>query len=279
VIAGTNISNTFTSQQIISATSLLMSGGDILANGTVNIGTTGARLTDGYFTNIIAGTHTINDGVTTWRMALTGGNLVIANQLSEALASVQNTPKQWNWYGAMFPSATNTHALGSSSLVWNGLWSKSVDVPGTTSGSIYPMIVRDSGGAPGINFYRSTTIKAGSISSGATAALAVQDASDVNRLIVFQTGNVRIGGTLDYGPRLVVEATVTDGSAAVEAFSASLLYPSVKFNSCPVFSGAGSPEGVVTSAVCGMFLRTDGGAGTTLYIKQSGAGNTGWVGK
>lgn len=46
-----------------------------------------------------------------------------------------------------------------------------------------------------------------------------------------------------------------------------------------ISSGTGSPEGVVTAPVGSLFLRTNGGAGTTLYIKESGAGNTGWVGK
>ncbi len=43
--------------------------------------------------------------------------------------------------------------------------------------------------------------------------------------------------------------------------------------------GTGSPEGVVTSTQGKLFLRTYGGAGTTLYVKESGSGNTGWVGK
>jgi hypothetical protein len=43
--------------------------------------------------------------------------------------------------------------------------------------------------------------------------------------------------------------------------------------------GTGTPEGAVTAPVGSMFLRTNGGAGTTLYIKESGTGNTGWVGK
>jgi hypothetical protein len=41
--------------------------------------------------------------------------------------------------------------------------------------------------------------------------------------------------------------------------------------------GTGSPEGVVTAAVGSLFSRTD--AATTLYVKQTGAGNTGWVAK
>lgn len=43
--------------------------------------------------------------------------------------------------------------------------------------------------------------------------------------------------------------------------------------------GSGSPEGVVTAAVGSLYTRTNGGAGTTLYIKESGSGNTGWVAK
>jgi hypothetical protein len=44
-------------------------------------------------------------------------------------------------------------------------------------------------------------------------------------------------------------------------------------------SGAGTPEGAVAAPVGSMFTRTDGGAGTTLYVKESGTGNTGWVAK
>lgn len=40
--------------------------------------------------------------------------------------------------------------------------------------------------------------------------------------------------------------------------------------------GAGSPEGVVTAQVGARYYRTDGAAGTTLYVKESGAGNVGW---
>ena len=43
--------------------------------------------------------------------------------------------------------------------------------------------------------------------------------------------------------------------------------------------GTGTPEGVVAAGVGSIFHRTDGGAGTSLYIKESGTGNTGWVGK
>jgi hypothetical protein len=43
--------------------------------------------------------------------------------------------------------------------------------------------------------------------------------------------------------------------------------------------GSGTPESAIQSAVGGEWMRTDGGAGTSFYVKESGAGNTGWVGK
>ena len=44
-------------------------------------------------------------------------------------------------------------------------------------------------------------------------------------------------------------------------------------------SGSGSPEGAVTAPVGSLYSRTDGGTGTSLYVKESGTGNTGWVAK
>ena len=46
-----------------------------------------------------------------------------------------------------------------------------------------------------------------------------------------------------------------------------------------VRSGTGDPEGVVTANVGSVWLRTDGSTSTTLYVKTSGTGNTGWTAK
>lgn len=43
--------------------------------------------------------------------------------------------------------------------------------------------------------------------------------------------------------------------------------------------GSGTPEGAVTAPVGAVYHRTDGGAGTSFYVKESGTGNTGWVAK
>lgn len=41
--------------------------------------------------------------------------------------------------------------------------------------------------------------------------------------------------------------------------------------------GAGTPEGAITAGIGSTYRRTNGSTGTTLYIKESGTGNTGWV--
>lgn len=44
-------------------------------------------------------------------------------------------------------------------------------------------------------------------------------------------------------------------------------------------TGNGSPEGVVEGRVGSLYSRLDGGTNTTLYVKQSGTGATGWAAK
>jgi hypothetical protein len=46
-----------------------------------------------------------------------------------------------------------------------------------------------------------------------------------------------------------------------------------------IMAGSGAPEGSRTAPVGSIYLRSDGGAGTSIYVKQSGTGNTGWAAK
>lgn len=47
----------------------------------------------------------------------------------------------------------------------------------------------------------------------------------------------------------------------------------------PLFQGEGDPEGVVISNVGGLYLRLDGGVGSTMYVKETGTDATGWQAK
>jgi hypothetical protein len=45
------------------------------------------------------------------------------------------------------------------------------------------------------------------------------------------------------------------------------------------FVVTGTPEAKITAPIGSIARRTDGGASTSFYVKQSGTGNTGWVAK
>lgn len=44
-------------------------------------------------------------------------------------------------------------------------------------------------------------------------------------------------------------------------------------------AGSGSPAGTVSCTARCLYIRTDGGAGTTLYINETGGGTSGWAAK
>jgi len=43
--------------------------------------------------------------------------------------------------------------------------------------------------------------------------------------------------------------------------------------------GDRTPEAFITASVGKLFINSLGGASTTLYVKESGVGNTGWIAK
>jgi hypothetical protein len=68
-------------------------------------------------------------------------------------------------------------------------------------------------------------------------------------------------------------------AATSQALAAETLYVGKNNTTARILSGTGSPQGVVEAPVGSLYLRQDGGANTTLYVKESGTGNTGWVAK
>jgi hypothetical protein len=46
-----------------------------------------------------------------------------------------------------------------------------------------------------------------------------------------------------------------------------------------VYTGIGTPLNVVSAGIGSLYLRQDGGASTSLYVKESGTDASGWVAK
>ena len=78
--------------------------------------------------------------------------------------------------------------------------------------------------------------------------------------------------------RLADDTAYTDMAVSVlYAFGAQIYFDAT--GTVVLRAGANSPEGAITAPVGSLYSRTNGGAGTTLYVKESGTGNTGWVAK
>lgn len=76
-------------------------------------------------------------------------------------------------------------------------------------------------------------------------------------------------------------AVTVNGGVTLNASSGTTTIRGTQFvgtGSVSFRAGNGTPEGAVIAWVGSLFLRQDGGASTTLYVKESGVGtNTGWV--
>jgi hypothetical protein len=80
--------------------------------------------------------------------------------------------------------------------------------------------------------------------------------------------------------RPIGDNTIDLGSAVAHWKDAYVKTVSFGDGSRFITTGTGSPEGVVSSGLGSLFLRTDGGVGTSLYVKeQNNGGNTGWAAK
>jgi hypothetical protein len=89
-------------------------------------------------------------------------------------------------------------------------------------------------------------------------------------------------GTGAWGPGIVVRNNDVVGSVpAYVQGAASISGYRENGNSWnpTIIPGSGSPEGVVAAPVGSLFVRIDGSLSATLYVKENGAGATGWAAK
>lgn len=90
--------------------------------------------------------------------------------------------------------------------------------------------------------------------------------------IVTDQGNAIADSRID----LNVDNTV---EVRVDSNGLNVVSGHTEINGVTITAGNGTPEGVVTAPVGSLFLRKNGGAGSSFYVKESGTGNTGWVAK
>lgn len=130
----------------------------------------------------------------------------------------------------------------------------------------------------------------------ATAAMAIElkhvfPAGSANRIDYLQFVPAKIGdpNASDFGDAIGVgpintghsmDGTLLQSRVICNRIEIATGSPSVLSSNVIWASAVGSPEGVIKANIGSMYSRTDGGAGTTLYVKESqNASTTGWVAK
>ena len=94
--------------------------------------------------------------------------------------------------------------------------------------------------------------------------------------VTITSGASTVAGTYDVDITSEDDVNIdsTTGDTNIDSTGGDVNIQGVAFK-----SGTGTPESAVTGNVGDLFIRTDGGAGTVLYVKESGTGNTGWAAK
>lgn len=122
-----------------------------------------------------------------------------------------------------------------------------------------------------VRFYSTAGVLGATITASGSGVLLTASGGEFQVLGDMVTGGGDILPSLDLGPNI--------GSASLRYAVGYFGVLGIRTSGSTVASiaaGTGDPEGVLTANVGCVWLRTDGGSGTTMYVKETGSGNTGW---
>ena len=167
---------------------------------------------------------------------------------------------------------------GQSGVTNNGFVIRNV------TDNTFPLVISDAGASVFASSVTAPTVNVGS-------GLTIYSDGNTSRIAETGTGDLLIQGTnLTLADTTTGENFLTaisngavklfyNGSPRLETSASGLTVTGdIEINQGPsIKSGTNSPEASVTAPIGSLFLRTNGGAGSTLYVKESGSGNLGWA--
>lgn len=200
-------------------------------------------------TTIIGGTNSAVIEIAWIAPQIRGRNIPVAQSLVRVFQSIAETNPEYALYSRK-----------------NGTWA--------TDGSewfarLIALTADISGGGVGISG-SFTLLPSTSTGAGSFWRAAVSSSSVRNQDVL----DITAGGIVP-----VTDVTFTVGTAALRWLAGYFRDIFFGDGTRSITSGAGSPEGVITAPIGSLYTNTAGGASTTLYVKTSGAGNTGWTAK
>jgi len=132
------------------------------------------------------------------------------------------------------------------------------------------------GGTSNIAGFINITIQGGSATGASIVNFADKDDLNIGQIFYNHNGDY-MSLYANNIERLKVDSDVSVKSGNLVISTAG---KGIDMNGGPkILFGTGTPEGAVTAAKGSIFMRSDGGAGTSLYSKESGTGSAGWIGK
>lgn len=226
-------------------------------------------------------THTTgsaSDGTVSWTYvsswliaARPEGNTTVGNTLGRAVTAT---------YSDAYAAADNSVIDGTVDAVLRDtklLIGSATPITYTSANGVQ---VSAGTGSPGINLETTSSSSVAAITAGLSDA-------QKGRLEYSFTNNVwdvYVNGSQVYRAGATNFRAATDNAidlgTSSQRFKIGYLYSlNMGSGACTISTGSGTPEGAVTAPVGSLYLNTAGGASTTLYVKTSGAGNTGWTAK
>jgi hypothetical protein len=184
----------------------------------------------------------------------TAGFAASATQL--AATNIRNIIVSGNKYGVRNPPAGDgvvTFVISNS-----GTSLRNIYIGGNTCAA--------AGGATAVPFLKVRTSGSGSMTLA-------------NNFYQFTEALEVVSGDSDFGAAALSAANFSTYIGSDQLVTRKITCSTSNNNSISISARAGSPEGVVGAPVGSIVVRTDGGTNTTLYVKESGTGNTGWVAK
>jgi len=215
-----------------------------------------------------------------------GGNRIISCDFGANIIPLDFNGGAWDVFGAtaeaLLTSTTYCVRAGRSGGASTLVQATSLYVEGTSS-SIITLQIENSVTQSAFKMHRHSTLGTIVNNAGTNVMIEVPGQGFYNP--VYRAQRVGFALTVDgteyasliteAGNSIAVRNSANTGYGSISALD---FYHSGSY-SVRWAAGAGSPEGSVTGSPGAMYLRNNGGANTTLYIKESGTGNTGWVGK
>lgn len=227
--------------------------------------------------NIIISNNVVVESVYSGILWNNVDNLVVANN------TVQNNNLSGTNYGVAIGITSSQSVTVSGNIIANDLETPTEDrgivFQGVSNGVVSSNVIRRIRNPEGLN--KTGILSLGLGNEHVTVSANVITDCGIGLLVnstadVVSTGNQFSANTTD----IVAYNTVvrTSGDAyTTTSLSGAMLVAADGLQER--YYGSGSPENVIAARVGSTYIRSDGAAGTTFYVKESGTGATGWSAK